>query len=222
MPNRASELVWDEPDTTATGGLSRSAVVRAAMELADTEGLDAVSIRRVAAKLGVRPMSLYTHIASKDDLLDLMLNETIGEALVPEPLPEDWREALRQIARYSYDAFVAHSWVLRAFARREQLGPNVLRHGEQSAAAVAGLELEIPDIWTVLGTVDDYVIGHALRTLSARKEGDPRQLLPEFDPAEFPNLARATEDFDLAPPDEAFEIGLELVLDGIEKRFLSR
>jgi hypothetical protein len=140
---------------------------------------------------------------------------------VPEPLPNGWREALRQIARYSYDAFVAHPWVLRAFARPQQLGPNVLRHGEQSAAAVAELGLKARDALTVLGTVDDYVVGHALRVLTARKRGDEQIRIPEFDPEELPNLARVAPHINASSPDATFEFGLELVLDGIEKRFLS-
>ena len=96
MPNRASDdLVWDEPEDAGPATLSRADVVAAALALADAEGLEAVSIRRVAAELGVRPMALYTHIASKDDLVALMLHEMSGELLVPEPLPDDWREALQ-------------------------------------------------------------------------------------------------------------------------------
>ena len=98
MPNRAPELDWAAPAADRGRGLKREAIVSAAVAIADREGLAAVSIRRVAAELGIRPMSIYTHVASKDDLVDLMLDQVIAEALVPEPLPEDWREALRQLA----------------------------------------------------------------------------------------------------------------------------
>ena len=105
MPNRAPEdLVWDEPDETASTSLTRSDVVQAALDIADAAGLEAVSIRRVAAALDVRPMALYSHIASKDDLVALMLHEVSGRLIVPEPLPGDWRAALRLIARRAYDA----------------------------------------------------------------------------------------------------------------------
>ena len=118
MPNRATELVWDEKSASPEGGLNRAAIVRAAIAIADAEGLDAVSIRHVAAALDVRPMSLYTHVASKDDLLGLMVNEIVGDVLVPEPLPTDWREAMRAVAVQSYRGFVAHPWALEAFGRR--------------------------------------------------------------------------------------------------------
>jgi AcrR family transcriptional regulator len=217
MPNRAAELTWNEPEPRAQGALTRSAVVRAAIAIADTDGLDAVSIRRVAAQLGARPMSLYTHIASKDDLLDLMANDVIAEVLVPEPLPEHWREALAGIARHSYAAYIAHPWVLEAFSRRPRIGPNVLRHAEQSATAVAGLELDARGARTVLGIVDDYTIGHAIRAISL---GDHIPQLPDIDPAEFPQLARVP--LAAQPLEDTFEIGLEVLLDGVERRFASR
>ena len=219
MPNRAAELTWDEPEPRAQGALTRSAVVCAAIAIADSDGLQAVSIRRVAAQLGVRPMSLYSHIASKDDLLDLMANDVIAEVLVREPLPEHWREALASIARHSYAAFIAHPWVLEAFSRRPRIGPNVLRHAEQSATAVAGLELDAREARTVLGIVDDYTIGHAIRVVSL---GDHIPPLPDVDASEFPHLARVPPVAADEPLEESFEIGLDVLLDGVERRFDSR
>jgi AcrR family transcriptional regulator len=197
MPNRASELVWDEPEPRAQDGLTRAIVVRAALAIADADGLGAVSIRRVAAQLDVRPMSLYTHIASKDDLVELMVNEAVAEVVVPEPLPEHWRDALAEIARHSYAAFVAHPWVLEAFSRRTRIGPNVARHAEQSMTAVAGLGLDWREARAVLAIVDDYTLGHSIRA------------------ATFASVA----DF---PGEDTFELGLDTVLDGVERRFASR
>jgi AcrR family transcriptional regulator len=200
MPNRAPELVWDKeaPD----GSLTRAAIVLAAMEIADAEGLDAVSIRRVAAKLAVRPMSLYTHIASKEDLIALMLNEAVADVLLPEPLPDDWREALRAIAHRSYHQFLAHPWALEALGRASRIGPNLLRHGEQSEAAVAPLGLARDDAWHVLRLVDAYTIGQAMTVASIERV---REVHDDFD--------------DLPDPPDAFEVGLETVLDGVEHRF---
>jgi AcrR family transcriptional regulator len=218
MPNRAPELTWDEPAPRAQGALTRSAVVRAAIAIADSDGLDAVSIRGVAARLGARPMSLYSHIAAKDDLLDLMVNDVIADVLVPEPLPEHWRDALASIARYSYAAFIAHPWALEAFSRRPRIGPNVLRHAEQSATAVAGLELDAREARTVLGIVDDYTMGHAIRSISL---GDHVPWLPDVEATEFPQLARLPAAAADQPLEDTFEIGLDVLLDGIERRFAS-
>jgi AcrR family transcriptional regulator len=226
MPNRApAELDWNAPTPDPGRGLTRAAVVAAAVAIADRDGLTAVSIRRVAAELGIRPMSIYTHIASKDNLIDLMLDEVIGEVLLPEPLPDDWREALRQIAHRSHDAFVAHTWTLEAFGQRPRFGPNTLRHVEQTlaAAALTGLDHEAAAI--VLSVVDEYTLGHAMRVLLVPDEDGLRatieQMLRTADPDAFPHLARATAGAVLGPHQGAFEAGLEALLDGFERTLLA-
>jgi AcrR family transcriptional regulator len=226
MPNRApSQLVWDAPAPSGgrSTGLTREAIVATAIAVADADGLDAVSIRRVAGDLGVRPMSLYTHIASKEDLLDLMVNEVVAEALVPEPLPDDWRAAIREIAVRSHDAFLAHPWTLQAFSQRPRIGPNTLRHAEQSSAAVAGLGLDERTAGTVLAVVDDYAVGHAMRAVFVPHEAQLRDLLAETlraaDPSEFPHLTAAQV---AVPLDHSFEIGLDALLEGLERTLLAR
>jgi AcrR family transcriptional regulator len=216
MPNRASKLIWDESEPRTRDGLTRSAVVDAAIRIADSSGLDAVSIRRLAAELDARPMSLYTHIASKEDLLELMVNEAIAGVLVPEPLPEHWREALAEIARRSHAAFVAHPWILEAYSRRPHIGPNALRHAEQSAAALAGVGLDPRDAQNVLGIVDDFALGHAMRAIHLR-DGIPP--LPDIDAGEFPHLAGVIHLAAEPPGEELFEVGLSAVLDGVAGRF---
>lgn len=223
MPNRASDLVWDDAaaDAADASGLTRQRIVEAAVEIADAEGLDAVSIRRVAAKLDARPMSLYTHIASKDDLIALMLNEIGGELLVPGPLPEDWREALRAIARSAHDAYLAHSWMLHAFGRGPRVGPNQLRRAEQSAQAVAGLEIAPDDAWVALRIVHEWTMGHALHAITLREDAQLQEQLRAADPARFPQMAKVFPSGRGTPADLAFDAALEVILDGIEKRFLS-
>jgi AcrR family transcriptional regulator len=188
----------------------------------DDDGLDAVSIRRVAGELGVRPMSLYTHIASKEDLLDLMVNEVIGEVLVPEPLPGHWRDVVRAIAIRSHDAFVAHPWTLQAFSQRPRFGPNALRHAEQSIAAIAALGLDERTAATLLAIVDEYSLGHAMRTLISPSEEELRDLFAATlrtapDLSEYPHLAAAGAS---APREDAFELGLDALLEGLERRLV--
>jgi AcrR family transcriptional regulator len=222
MPNRASDdLVWDEPADGASGGLTRADVIQAALDVADAEGLEAVSIRRVAGDLGARPMSLYTHIASKDDLVALMLHEMSGELLVPEPLPDDWREALRQIARRAYAAYVQHPWALQAFGRGTRVGPNMLRRAEQSAAAVATLDLSPADAWIALSIVHEWTIGHALHVVTLREDHELEGQLSGADPAEFPRMSEVFGVGREQSRDTIFDIALEAVLDGIERRFVS-
>lgn len=221
MPNRASDLVWDEPQDALATGLTRAAVIGAALEIADAEGLDAVSIRRVAAALKVRPMSLYTHIASKDDLIALMLNEVSGELLVPEPLSDDWREALRLIARRAHDAYLAHPWMLHAFGRGPRVGPNQLRRAEQSATAVAGLGLDPADAWTALRIVHEWTMGNAIHALTLREDRQLEQQLRAADPGAFPRMAEVFPAARGESHDTDFDVALEVVLDGIERRLLA-
>jgi AcrR family transcriptional regulator len=193
MPNRATSLRWDDDDAAVgeTGGLSRRAIVAVAVRVADAEGLGAVSIRRVAGELGARPMSLYTHIASKDDLVDLMLNEVVAEVVVPEPLPGDWRAALRAIAERSHVAFRAHPWTLEAAGRPRPMGPNAARHGDQTLRAGAGIGLPEAAARAAVMAVDAYTLGYALFERIAADRGQPGGVLSSFDD------------------------GLEIVLDGI-------
>ena len=142
----ASEIdtVWtrgrDEAPPAGTQPLSRETIVAAAIELADTEGLEAVSIRRLATKLEARPMSLYSHIERKGDLIDLMVDEVMGGSVLPETLPSgDWRDDLRRIAQRTRENIRSHPWMIAAAFRRPFIGPNALRHIDQSLAAVSEL-----------------------------------------------------------------------------------
>jgi AcrR family transcriptional regulator len=92
--------------------MERAEIVSAAVRIADADGVDAVSMRRLADELGVATMTPYTHVASKDELLDLMRDAVAAEMLLPEPLPEDWRAALRAIADRTRAAYEAHPWCL--------------------------------------------------------------------------------------------------------------
>jgi len=202
--------------------LTRARIVASAIEIADAEGLDAVSIRRVAARLNARPMSLYTHIASKDDLVALMLNEISAELIVPEPLPSDWRAALRAIAEQAFAGYVAHPWMLSAFGRGPRVGPNQLRRGEQSAAAVAGLGIDPADAWTALRIVHEWTMGHALHVVTLREDAELERQLSDADPGDFPQMAKVFPALRGRPHDTSFDAALDVLLDGIERRFLER
>jgi AcrR family transcriptional regulator len=209
------------PRVPRGAGLSAQAIVDAAIKVADQDSLDAVSIRRVAALLGVRPMSLYTHIASKDELIVRMTNELIGLMLL-DPLPAgDWRTQLSAIARNAHATFVAHPWALAAFARRLPPGPNATGYAKQLARAVAELDLAADDMWTMLGIVNDFVLGHALRVETAGVARDLDAGLTSTDLAELPELAALPNVDDARRSADSFETGLQTVLDGVAMRFAS-
>jgi AcrR family transcriptional regulator len=202
MPNRARTLDWslEEGEDPA-----RAELVEAALALADEEGLDAVSVRRLAARLGRRPMSIYTHVASKDDLLALMFDRMGAELLLPEPPAGDGREPARRIARRAFDIYLAHPWMLHALGRRPAPGPSQGARAEQSAAAVAAMGVPADRAWIALGILHEWTMGHALHVVTLREDPALAQRMRELTPPGY--------------PDAAFDEALEAVLDGIEARF---
>lgn len=211
--------------------LSREAIVAAAIELADTDGLDAVSIRRVAARLEARPMTLYSHIGRKDDLLDLMMDEVAGESVPAGELPDDWRDALRAIAHSTREACLRHPWMTGLAGRRFSFGPNALRHAEVSLAAVAGLDVDRERKVGILLAVDTYTIGQVIRELgdheaawrenvseTSRQEANRAYLRGAVASGDFPYLADfgpeiLTESIPLR--DHRFDEGLDWLIAGI-------
>ncbi|GAA3469235.1 TetR/AcrR family transcriptional regulator C-terminal domain-containing protein [Nonomuraea roseola] len=122
--------------------LRREHVLRAAIAIADTEGLDAVSMRRLAAELGVGPMSLYRHVAHKDELVTQMVDEVFGGQELPTPGPEGWRAKLELISRRQWELGRRHLWLPRAVSfTRPLLVPNMMAHTEWTLRALDGLGL---------------------------------------------------------------------------------
>lgn len=223
----------DEPTTCR-----RAEIVAAAVRIADAEGVDAVSMRRLADELGVATMTPYTHVESKDELIDLMRDAVAAEMILPEPVPDDWREALRAIAHKTKDAFEAHPWSLDITSRRPRARINRLRHVEQSVAIMVRLEVAPQTGRAILMSIDDYVIGYCARKRMRQRMLDSlgaqdKEALHSFHDPD-PEVAAALEAGELplikkitghrhgkhpfgVPPDSGFEPGLEWLLDGIEK-----
>jgi AcrR family transcriptional regulator len=226
------DTVWSRDDAAQKApALSREAIVDAAIAIADAEGLAAVSIRRIATELRARPMSLYSHIERKDDLIDLMVDEVMAGAILVGAVPTDWREALRQIADQSRTMVRDHPWMIGAAIHRPMLGPNALRHIDQSLEAVASLDLPPARKRAALLTVDTYTLGYAaweVRSTVAEKRGRDAVASRRSDAlaayvkaqaasGEYPNLAKLSgEELRLDIGAESFEVGLEWLLAGIE------
>jgi len=211
---------------------TREEVVRAALAVADDEGFEAVSMRNVAARLGVGTMTLYSYVSSKEDLLDLMFDEVMSELLLPEPLPAGWREALIAISLRTRDVWLRHPWLSSSIGERSSFGPNSMRHVEQSLAAVSGLGLDGPEAFLVLAAVDDYTLGHVMRQVGMqsglRREGiDADEWREAMEPywramiatGEFPRLAKVADTEWEFLNEERFELGLGWILDGIAARY---
>lgn len=202
--------------------LSPEAITEAAIRLADAEGLEAVSIRRVAGELDARAMSLYDHFASKRDLLASMNDEVVGEMLVSRPMPESWREAVAVSARTMFAAYARHPWAIFVTAEQLDPGPNAIKLAKQMARALTTLPLEHGDVWQVQGIVNDYVIGYTFRTVGTVKPESMEAAIGASDVVEFPELAALPDNLRTRSSIERFELGLQTVLDGIERRFLDQ
>ncbi|MQS09091.1 TetR/AcrR family transcriptional regulator [Streptomyces alkaliphilus] len=215
------------------GGLSVEAVVRAAMDLADTEGLAAVSMRRVAESLDVTTMSLYRYVPGKDDLCDLMLDAASG---TPETAdwPDDWRGALEHLARDMRALFRRRPWVLEIPLSGPPLGPNNLAWMEAGLAAMRDTALDTGERIRLLMLLTGHVRSEGQRDLSMERAGARTGVAPRewgrvygemlgrvLADERFPTLARHVREgmFDSPPnadPEEDFEAGLALLLDGVE------
>jgi AcrR family transcriptional regulator len=141
--------------------LSLDAIIDASVRIADAEGLNGVSIRRVAAAIAARPMSLYSFIESKDDLVARMLDSVIGDILV-EKLPHDWRTAVESIARRTIEVGAKHPWIIEATAQSNSAGPNALAHEQQTLDALASLGADSARTRSLAMAIDVYTIGFAM------------------------------------------------------------
>jgi AcrR family transcriptional regulator len=228
--------IWARPEPSARSlRFSRQQIAAAALEIADAEGFDAVSMRRIARALGAGTMSLYRYIATKDDLLALIGDALLGEALVPGELPADWLDAIAAVARQTSGAYLRHPWAIRLVQREGAVqaalaGPNGLRHMEQSLSALSGAPMDAKAKLDVLAIVDDYVFGHLMSAAGqARSDAEPQGqadfLRSQLASGNFPQLAAVMSASDvatmtdLADRDTRFELGLGLLLDGIAARY---
>ncbi len=220
-------------------GLSRVDIVATAVAIADAEGTDAISMRRIARDLRVGVMSLYWHVSSTEELHQLMLEQVQAEGTAPEP-SGDWRADLRAYAANSRAALLRHPWAIDFLSVGPPSGPNDARNGERLIAAFDGAGTDLTTTMWALLTVGTYVMGAALREIQESRwqrvvaertadmtEAEIAEHMAEFDrrirkSGRYPHIARLfEEDLDPDAPetrDERFEFGLGCVLDGIEAR----
>jgi AcrR family transcriptional regulator len=226
-------LIWERPEPLSRptpSPLSREAIVRAAIGLADADGLVAVSLRKVGAVLDAGPMRLYGYLSTKEELLDLMVDEVYGEIPLPGPDAGDWRAKLADISVRTRAVARRHEWFTELLSGRPQLGPNALAHLEAGLAAFEGVPgfANIDRALRAYGTVRGYVIGSISAELAERRAErasglDEQQwqarstpyLLRMLETGRYPNLYRVVAEAEHPDGATGFLAGLNYVLDGI-------
>lgn len=214
-------LLWGEVSTPRRGPkplLNRGRIVRAGIDIADAEGLDTLSMQRVAGRLGAATMSLYRHVPGKAELVALMLDAAIGQ---PPELPGDtgWRTALADWARGNRDVFVNHPWTLPLVTGARTMGPNELAWTEAALRVASGTGLPTAALLDVLLLINGYVRGAAVGLAGGPTVPGPETLLRFGLLDRYPVLAgvldRAATPEGPVSQDARFEFGLARVLDGI-------
>ena len=206
-------------------GLDLDRIVSAAVKVAASEGIAAVSMSRVAKELGSSAMSLYRYVAAKDELLALMIDAAFDEPLAPAPEGEDWRAGMTRWAWTYHDALRRHPWVLQVPISGPPVMPNQIAWLEDGLRALGGTGLAEGEKLSVILLVSGYVRNEA--TLSADLAAAAGPIMPTWgrqigaltDPERFPALHAALGSGVFDQDDDAddeFTFGLERVLDGIE------
>ncbi|WP_280275356.1 TetR/AcrR family transcriptional regulator [Nocardia wallacei] len=228
MPADPATLVWmrDRP----RGGrpvITEEKIVAAAVRLADAEGLDALSMRRIAAAMGSGTTSLYRHVANKDELIELMVDAVYAELPLPEPTP-DWRIAMAAHAREFRALLLRHPWLAQQASRRPALGPNVIRQADHVLGVVAAATPDATLVNLVVHAVNTYVLGavgtelaelEAQRSTGMTVEQWQRAvgayIRQVVESGRYPHFNRRVVDAEESDAETRFEFGLTGLLAGL-------
>ena len=214
-----------EQEPPARVPLTRERVLEAAIALADEVGLAGLTMRKLAQQLGVEAMSLYNHVANKDDLLDGMVDLVFAEIGLPAP-GVDWKAALRQRAMAARAVLERHRWAIGLMESRSQPGPANLRHHDEVLGCLREAGFSLTNAAHAYSVLDSYIYGFTLNKQSlpfdtAEEVAElGRRYLRELLGNQYPYLAEIIVEHAMKPgydyADE-FAFGLDLILDGLER-----
>jgi AcrR family transcriptional regulator len=205
--------------------LSRERVLEAAVSLADANGIEALSMRRLGEQLGVEAMSLYKHVANKDDLLDAMVDSVFAEIDLAAGEP-DWRAAVRRRAVSVRAVLARHPWAVPLMQSRANPGPSTLSHLDALIGVLRAAGFSVVLTAHALSAVDAYVYGFAMQENALPFDSEERstevvqQILAAMPAERWPHLVEFSREHVLRPGYDygaEFEWGLDLVLDGLER-----
>lgn len=206
------------------GSLSGEAVIAGAVELADEIGVEPLTLRKLAAHLGVQPMSIYHHVANKDEILDGMVDAVFAEIEMP-PADTPWREAMRVRALSARDALRRHPWAAGMLDSRSTPGPANLGHHDAVLACLRHNGFSVAMTAHAYAVLDAFIYGFALQERSLPGGGGEElagvaaDMMTAF-AADYPHLAEFTAEHVTQPGydfGDEFDFGLELILDGLER-----
>ncbi len=206
--------------------LTRDRVLAAALKLADEGGLDALSMRNVAKQLRVEAMSLYNHVANKEDLVDGLIDIVFGEIEFPAPGEADWKPAMRTRAISIREALNRHRWAVGLMEGRMNPGPANIRYHDRVMGCLREGGFSFRDAVHAYSVQDAYIYGFALQEKylgfetpeeSAEKIDTQRRQVPQMD--QFPYLLEVATELQTAGYDyeTEFLFGLDLILDALER-----
>ena len=213
------------PNPESRPPLNRQRVLRAAVALADEEGIESLTMRELGLRLGVEAMSLYNHVANKGDILDGMVDLVVSEIDLPLD-PVGWREAMRRRAISAQAVFSRHPWASALIDSRQSSGPARLRYFDWVVGTLrrAGFSLEMSA--RAFSILDSYIYGFGRQQLniSAGSDMPPEEMAEAFLDAipadEYPYLREMVVDYALTSGNDEgadFEFGISLILDGLER-----
>lgn len=210
--------------------LSRQRVVQAAIQHADSAGLDALTMRQVAGMLQVAPMALYRHVANRDDLIDAMVDVLFSEIALPRG-GADWKTAMRDRALSLRDVLARHRWAIGLMESRRRPGPANLRHHDAVIGKLRSAGFEIAMVAHAYSILDGYIYGYALTKMNIpfdtpdEMAAMAQDMFEPFPANDYPNLAEFVTDHVMKPGydyGEEFEYGLDLILNGLEGALAAR
>ena len=204
--------------------LSRERVLAGAVTFADERGIEALTMRKLGEALGVEAMSLYNHVANKDQLLDGMVDIVFGEVGLP-PGDVDWKTAMRRRAVSARQVLSRHRWAIGLMESRTSPGPATLRHHDSVIGCLRGAGFSVEMAAHAFSLLDSYVYGFALQEATlpfdtAEQTAElAEMILSSLQPDEYPHLTELAVEHVLKPGYDygnEFEFGLDLILDGLE------
>jgi AcrR family transcriptional regulator len=205
--------------------LSRERVLQGAVAVADAGGIASLTIRSLATELGVKPMSVYHHVANKDEILDGIVDIVFGEIDLPT-IGGDWHQEMRRRASSAREALQRHPWAIGLLESRTNPGPATLKHHDTVIGTLRAAGFSVVATAHAYALIDAYIYGFALSEASLPINGPEtmpdvaEQIMAHFSPADYPHLVEFSIEHVMKPGYDygaEFEYGLGVVLDGLAK-----